>query len=141
MAVTCEEPCRLDTGGAVVAGVAEVPADGAGPGMSRLGLILFLGALCAIGPLAIDMYLPSFPRVASDLGVSLGLVERTLAVYFIGLAFGQLLYGPVSDRLGERGRCIWALACSRWRRWDARLRRAWRCSSRCGSARRWVGAR
>lgn len=102
MAVTCEEPCRLDTGGAVVASVAEVPAHGAGPGMSRLGLILFLGALCAIGPLAIDMYLPSFPRVASDLGVPLGLVERTLAVYFIGLAFGQLLYGPISDRLGRK---------------------------------------
>lgn len=67
-----------------------------------VSLVLLLGSLTALGPLAIDMYLPSFPRVAAEFGVTTGAVERTLAVYFVGLAFGQLLYGPMSDRFGRK---------------------------------------
>ncbi len=76
---------------------------GDGREVSVLALTLFLGMLTAIGPLAIDMYLPSFPALAVDLSTSLASVERTLAVYFIGLAVGQLFYGPISDRFGRKG--------------------------------------
>lgn len=65
-------------------------------------LILILGALMAFGPLSIDLYLPSFPLIAANLSVSPARVELSLASFFIGLALGQLLYGPLSDRLGRR---------------------------------------
>lgn len=65
-------------------------------------LILILGALMAFGPLSIDLYLPSFPRIAASFSVSPARVELSLASFFIGLALGQLLYGPLSDRLGRR---------------------------------------
>jgi DHA1 family bicyclomycin/chloramphenicol resistance-like MFS transporter len=65
-------------------------------------LVLILGALTAFGPLSIDMYLPSFPALEADLGVSAGAVQATLAVFFAGLACGQPLYGPLSDRYGRR---------------------------------------
>jgi DHA1 family bicyclomycin/chloramphenicol resistance-like MFS transporter len=65
-------------------------------------LIPLLGALCAFSPLAIDMYLPAFPRIARDLGVRVGLVGLTLSVFLVGLAVGQLLCGPLADRLGRR---------------------------------------
>lgn len=61
-----------------------------------------MGALAAIGPLAIDMYLPAFGAIAADLGVKQGLVERTLASYLLGLAIAQLLYGPLADRFGRK---------------------------------------
>jgi DHA1 family bicyclomycin/chloramphenicol resistance-like MFS transporter len=68
-----------------------------------LGLILLLGSLTAIGPLSIDMYLPGLPELGRSLGVSPAASQQTVSVFFIGLAFGQLLYGPLSDRLGRRG--------------------------------------
>jgi DHA1 family bicyclomycin/chloramphenicol resistance-like MFS transporter len=66
----------------------------------RLGIIL--GALTAMGPLAIDMYLPSLPTIAGELGSTTAAVEVTVAAYFTGLAAGQSLYGPISDRLGRK---------------------------------------
>jgi len=66
----------------------------------RLGLIL--GSLTAMGPLAIDMYLPSFPTIATELGATASAVEVTAAIYFIGLAVGQAIYGPISDRIGRK---------------------------------------
>lgn len=65
-------------------------------------LIVLLGALAGLGPLAIDMYLPAFPAIAKDLGSSVSEVERTLAAYFVGLALGQLFYGPIADRFGRK---------------------------------------
>ncbi len=65
-------------------------------------LILLLGSVSALGPLAIDMYLPSFPTIARDMGVSVAAVERTMAAYFAGLALGQLFYGPAGDRFGRK---------------------------------------
>jgi len=78
-------------------------------------LILILGALMAFGPLSIDLYLPSFPLIAARFSVSPARVELSLASFFIGLALGQLLYGPLSDRLGRRptvllGLSIYAIA-------------------------------
>lgn len=64
--------------------------------------LVLMGALAALGPLAIDMYLPAFGSIAQDLRVPQGLVERTLASYLLGLALAQLLYGPLADRYGRR---------------------------------------
>lgn len=66
------------------------------------GWLVLMGALAAIGPLAIDMYLPAFGAMAIDLGVPQGLVERTLASYLLGLALAQLAYGPLADRFGRK---------------------------------------
>ena len=66
------------------------------------GLIVLLGTLAAMGPLAIDMYLPGFKSIAIELGVTVPAVQRTLASYFVGLAFGQLIYGPAADRWGRK---------------------------------------
>ena len=68
----------------------------------RLRLTLVLGALSALGPLSIDMYLPTFPSVAQSLGTSVAAVQLTLATYLAGFAVGQLAYGPLADRFGRR---------------------------------------
>lgn len=65
------------------------------------GWILLVGALTAIGPLSIDMYLPSFPAIAAEFAAT-GEIELTLASFFTGLALGQLFYGPLSDRFGRK---------------------------------------
>jgi DHA1 family bicyclomycin/chloramphenicol resistance-like MFS transporter len=66
------------------------------------GLVILLGALTAMGPLAIDMYLPSLPSIGADLHASSGETQGTVAAFLTGMAFGQFLYGPASDRLGRR---------------------------------------
>lgn len=63
--------------------------------------VMMLGVMIAIGPLAIDMYLPALPTMAQDFGVSVSEVSRSVPFYFIGLVFGQLFYGPFSDRVGR----------------------------------------
>jgi MFS transporter, DHA1 family, multidrug resistance protein len=69
---------------------------------SEVSLVLMLGALTAFAPLAIDTYLPAFAAIARDLDTNPGAVEWTLAVYFLGLAAGQLVVGPIADRIGRR---------------------------------------
>jgi DHA1 family bicyclomycin/chloramphenicol resistance-like MFS transporter len=61
-----------------------------------------LGVLSAVGPLAIDMYLPALPAIARDLGTDQNHVGMTLMGFFLGLTIGQPVYGPVSDRCGRR---------------------------------------
>ncbi|AOB30666.1 transporter [Bordetella sp. H567] len=61
-----------------------------------------MGALTAIGPFSIDLYLPAFPSIAAGLNVSQGDVERTMAAYLVGLAAAQIFYGPVADRYGRK---------------------------------------
>jgi DHA1 family bicyclomycin/chloramphenicol resistance-like MFS transporter len=63
---------------------------------------VILGGLTAMGPLAIDMYLPALPAIARDLNASAASVQGSLAVYFIGIAAGQAFYGPLSDRWGRK---------------------------------------
>lgn len=65
-------------------------------------LTVILGILSAFGPLSIDMYLPGFPAIAATYEVDASAVQQTLAVFFIGMAVGQLLYGPITDRIGRR---------------------------------------
>ncbi len=64
--------------------------------------VIVLGALTALGPFTIDLYLPAFPQVESDLGVSTAAIQLTLTATTIGFAFGQLLVGPWSDAVGRR---------------------------------------
>ena len=71
-------------------------------GAAYYRLALILGALTAMGPLAIDTYLPALPRIARDLHTSDALVQVSLSVYFVGIALGQAFYGPLSDRLGRK---------------------------------------
>ncbi|MGI3168281.1 multidrug effflux MFS transporter [Pseudooceanicola sp. C21-150M6] len=68
--------------------------------MFRLALIL--GLLSAVGPFAIDMYLPALPRLASDLGASEAATQITLTAYFIAFGVAQLIYGPMADAAGRK---------------------------------------
>lgn len=72
------------------------------PAKNSLRLVLLLGSLTAFAPLAIDMYLPAFPEIALEFGVGIGRVQQSLAIFLLGLALGQLFYGPMADRLGRR---------------------------------------
>src|SRR3546814_20371533 len=63
--------------------------------------LILMGLLTALGPLAIDMYLPAFPAIVQGLDTTQGHVERTLASYLFGLALAQIFYGPFADRYGS----------------------------------------
>ena len=64
--------------------------------------IMLLALLTSSGPLSIDMYLPALPQMAMDFGITTQRVANTLPAYFLGLALGQLIYGPLSDRIGRK---------------------------------------
>jgi len=66
------------------------------------GLVVLLGSLTAMGPVAIDMYLPSLPAIAAGLHATAGEAQATVSAFLAGMALGQLFYGPASDRLGRR---------------------------------------
>jgi MFS transporter, DHA1 family, multidrug resistance protein len=68
----------------------------------RIIYVVVLGALTALGPFTVDLYLPAFPQVEADLGVSVALVQLTLTATMVGFGFGQLIVGPWSDRVGRR---------------------------------------
>jgi DHA1 family bicyclomycin/chloramphenicol resistance-like MFS transporter len=67
-----------------------------------LRLLVVLAMLHAVGPISIDMYLPTFPALARDLSTGTPNVQLTLTTFMVGMALGQLVLGPVSDRLGRR---------------------------------------
>ena len=75
---------------------------GSPTGRRYVQLVLVLGALIALGPLTIDMYLPAFPSIAAELDASDSAVQLTLTGMLGGLAFGQLIIGPLSDAFGRR---------------------------------------
>lgn len=68
----------------------------------NLLIILILGALSTLSPFSIDMYLPAFPQIARDLGTTPAQISFSVSGYFIGLALGQLFYGPLLDRFGRK---------------------------------------
>ena len=65
-------------------------------------MALILGLLSAIGPFAIDMYLPALPEIGASLGANVSSVQWSLTAFFISLGVGQLFYGPVSDMVGRK---------------------------------------
>ncbi|SCE92940.1 MFS transporter, DHA1 family, bicyclomycin/chloramphenicol resistance protein [Micromonospora viridifaciens] len=65
-------------------------------------LLVLLGTLTAIGPLSLDMYLPAFPAMTRDLGADQAQIQLSLTTCLIGLALGQFVTGPLSDRWGRR---------------------------------------
>ena len=69
-----------------------------------------LTAMVALGPLSTDLYLPALPSIATALAVDQGKAQLTLSVFLVGFAAGQLVYGPLSDRLGRRGPLVTGLA-------------------------------
>jgi len=82
---------------------------------NKFHLILILGLLTAIGPFSIDMYLPAFPDIAKGLHTTVANVTLSLSSFFIGISFGQLLYGPLLERFGRKkhlyaGLCIYLIA-------------------------------
>ncbi len=65
-------------------------------------LFIFLGVMTAMAPLSTDMYLPSLPEISSAFGISTSMTQLTLTMTMLGMALGQVLGGPVSDRLGRK---------------------------------------
>lgn len=71
-------------------------------GLRKLWIVLLLGSLTAFGPLSMDMYLPALPIVAVDLQTTTSIAQLSLTACLLGLALGQLTFGPLSDIRGRR---------------------------------------
>jgi MFS transporter, DHA1 family, multidrug resistance protein len=76
---------------------------------------IVLGLLTAIGPFAIDMYLPALPAISAHLEASTAATQATLMAFFVALGICQIAYGPVSDMVGRKpplyvGLCLFVLA-------------------------------
>src|SRR5579859_8292806 len=69
---------------------------------SNRTIICILGSLSTITPFAIDLYLPAFARIAGDFKTSTATISLSVSSYFIGMAIGQILYGPFLDRYGRK---------------------------------------
>lgn len=67
-----------------------------------IALTILMGALTALGPIATDMYLPALPMLARDMGADTAQAQLTLSAFLLGFIPGQILYGPVADRIGRR---------------------------------------
>lgn len=65
-------------------------------------LVTILGLMVALGPFSIDMYLPAFQVIADEFGTTISRVGLSMASYFVGMAAGQLIYGPLLDRFGRK---------------------------------------
>lgn len=76
--------------------------------MIPVPLMLTLALLSATAPFATDMYLPVLPHIAGEFGVEQAVAQFTLTGFFVGMAFGQLLIGPVSDVVGRRRLLLWS---------------------------------
>lgn len=76
------------------------------PARRRVLYIILLGALTALGPFTIDLYLPAFPQLEADFATSAAMIQLTLTGTMIGFAVGQLVVGPLSDKIGRRAPLI-----------------------------------
>jgi MFS transporter, DHA1 family, multidrug resistance protein len=72
------------------------------PASTPLGLVVLLGLLIALPALGTDLFVPALPALTLALGAEVGAAQLTMTLYFIGLAAGQLLWGPLSDRYGRK---------------------------------------
>lgn len=77
--------------------------------ISKVWLVLLLGSLTAFGPLSMDMYLPALPIVAVDLETTTSLAQLSITACLLGLAVGQLIFGPLSDIRGRRRPLVYTL--------------------------------
>lgn len=78
------------------------PDHAAAMGKIGIALLLTLALLSGLAPFAIDMYLPAFPQIMVELDTSAAGVQLSLTAFLIGAGLGQLLFGPLSDRVGRR---------------------------------------
>ncbi len=76
----------------------------------KVRLIILLGIIAALGPLSIDLYLSGFPEIAKDLDTPINHVSLSLTAYFIGIAIGQLINGPLLDRFGRKKPILFGFA-------------------------------
>lgn len=67
------------------------------------GFLLLVGAMTAFGAVSIDLYLPALALLAGEFGVPEPRMQQTMSAFFIGMGLGQLVWGPLSDRVGRRG--------------------------------------
>jgi DHA1 family bicyclomycin/chloramphenicol resistance-like MFS transporter len=106
-----DAPARADVDGAhPAAAVNAPPATPFDSNRIRASFVLLLGALTAIGPFTIDMYLAAFPQITADMGTQPAAVQLTITATLAGLALGQLLIGSISDALGRRAPLIGGMA-------------------------------
>lgn len=75
----------------------------------KIAISTLLGILAAFGSLTVDMYLPSFPTIANEFGTSASNVQLSLTFCLLGLAAGQIVFGPLSDKRGRKMPLISAL--------------------------------
>lgn len=84
--------------------------------MRNFGFMFYLAGLSMLGYLATDMYLPAFGAMQQDLQISAGAISASLSIFLAGFAFAQLLWGPLSDRIGRKpvlliGLVLFAVGC------------------------------
>jgi len=77
---------------------------------NRTVVLIILGLLSAIGPFSIDLYLPAFDTIPTDYDVSIDRVQLSLSSFFVGVALGQMIYGPLLDKYGRKKPLIFGLA-------------------------------
>ncbi len=109
-------------------------------------IIWILGALATVSPFAIDLYLPAFTQIADDFNTIPAQISLSVSSYFIGMAIGQILYGPLLDRFGRKkplfaGLFVFIVAsigCSQSQNLEALV--AWRFIQAIGGSAAWVSA-
>ena len=79
-------------------------------GFKRIELIALFGLLTVFIPIGVDLYLPALPTIAREFNEPISSIEHSLAAFFLGLAIGQAMVGPLSDRFGRRGPILIGLA-------------------------------
>ncbi len=98
-ATTATDTAATDTPAVGQPAVGQPAAGHTGTGLATIAV---LGGLTALGPLTTDLYLPGLPAIADDLAAEPAAVQLTLTFSMFGVAAGQLLFGPLSDRFGRR---------------------------------------